>query len=213
MTCPPRARAIIQAVAATVETTADEVLSDSRYQRDTFARALAMLAVQRFYVPRPTTCEIGRMFGRDHSTVISAIRRAQREANDPVNAGIYDAAMTAAFEAWTSATAWVAPAKLETPVPLPQVERTRGRLTVALVAPALERGASLAEAAKEIGCSTSALYKLQQREPELRELYAAAVKRGKATHAEHRRKFGSIWTRGNPASDADEMNEVGKAAE
>lgn len=213
MTCPPRARAIIQAVAATVETTADEVLSDSRYQRDTFARALAMLAVQRFYIPKPTTCEIGRMFGRDHSTVISAIKRARREASQPVNAGIYDAAMTAAFEAWTSATSWAAPEMPVGPEPLPQIERKRGYLTFALVAPVLERGASLSDAAKELGCSREALYKLQQREPALRKLYAAAAKRGKALHAEHRRKFGSIWTRGNLASETDEMNEVGKAAE
>lgn len=203
MTCPPRARAIIQAVAATIETTADEVLSDSRYQRDTFARALAMLAVQRFYIPKPTTCEIGRMFGRDHSTVISAIKRARREASQPVNAGIYDAAMTAAFEAWTSATSWAAPEMPACPEPLPPVERKRGYLTAARVAPVLERCTSLAEAAKEIGCSTSALYHVQMREPELRAAYRAAARRGKGAHAEHRRKFGSIWTRG----------EVGKAAE
>jgi hypothetical protein len=201
MAATPRALAIIQAVAATVEATVADVLGPSRYQRITFARAMAMLAVERFYVPKLSHGEIGLIFGRDGSTVLSALRKARHEAEDPRNADVYDAAMTAAFEAWTSAAPWApAPTVLTTPVKEPT---TRGQLTAALVAPVLDRGASLAAAAKELGCSVSALYHVQKREPELRQAYRAAARRGRKSAAKHKRNIASLWNRGKMPEAAE----------
>lgn len=198
MSITPRASAIIEAVASQVECTVEEVLGDSKLNRIALARSLAMLAVERFYIPKLSTVEIGIAFNRDHTSVIAATRRARGIALKYPE--LYDAAMTAAFEAWTNATPWSAGQPM--PAVTDREANPRGFLTAAVVAPVFERGLTLVDAAKELSCTTSALYHLQKREPALRAAYREAVRRGKKQHAEHRKKFGSIWTRGD----------VGKAA-
>jgi chromosomal replication initiation ATPase DnaA len=101
----PRARAMAEAVGALIEVSLSEILGNSHLARVVTARQLAMLGIRRFYVPEPSYPELGILFGRDHSTCISAVRRAQKMIVGK-NAELYQAAMRAAQEAWEKATPW-----------------------------------------------------------------------------------------------------------
>jgi hypothetical protein len=76
-------------------------------------------------------------------------------------------------------------------------------LTAEIALPVLEQSASLAEAAKTLGVSKTALYHLERREPEIRAAYRAAKKRGEKVSAANRRRIGSVWTRGNARKAAE----------
>lgn len=72
----------------------------------------------------------------------------------------------------------------------------RPQLTAAVALPVLDESASLADAAKKLGVTTSALYHLERRDPTVRAAYRAAKKRGAKVSAANRRRIGSVWTRG-----------------
>lgn len=75
------------------------------------------------------------------------------------------------------------------------------KLTAAVALPVLDESASLADAAKRLGVSTTALYHLERRDPTVRAAYRAAKKRGEKVSAAHRRRIGSVWTRGRVAAE------------
>lgn len=72
----PSIRVICETVGNYYEVTLDEILSVDRHKSIVEARQIAM------WITRKTQAlsypEIGREFGRDHSTVMSAIRRVDR---------------------------------------------------------------------------------------------------------------------------------------
>lgn len=73
------------------------------------------------------------------------------------------------------------------------------KLTAAIALPVLDESASLADAARKLKVTTSALQHLQRRDPTVRAAYRAAKKRGEKVSAANRRRIGSIWTRGKAA--------------
>ena len=68
---------IIVGVAAECGVSTDAVLSRSRLKSVTRARALAMLVIRKRYLF--STPEIGKVFGRDHTTVLAALSRARSD--------------------------------------------------------------------------------------------------------------------------------------
>lgn len=68
---------IIVGVAAECGVSTDEVLSRSRLKSAARARALAMLMIREYY--SFSTPEIGRVFDRDHTTVLAALSRARSD--------------------------------------------------------------------------------------------------------------------------------------
>jgi len=71
----PIAEHIIDAVAEIGETSVEEILSDSRKAIICRMRATAMMLIRHY--TKLSLPQIGSMFGRDHTTVMSAIRQAQ----------------------------------------------------------------------------------------------------------------------------------------
>lgn len=82
---PPRVRAIIRSAALEHGVTPADILGDSRSRKITRARWEAMEACRELVMPggdNPSFPQIGRWFGRDHSTVMYGLRKigpAQQE--------------------------------------------------------------------------------------------------------------------------------------
>ena len=76
----PRARALIQQVARDHGLTVDDLMGRSQERRVAFPRFVAMHKLRQLEDddgdPVFSYPQIGRMFGRDHTTVIDAVRRA-----------------------------------------------------------------------------------------------------------------------------------------
>ncbi len=78
---PPRIAHIILAVAEETGVPVADILGPRRLRKMAWARAEAMRRVRALDSPSPTLPQIGKWFGRDHSSVILAIRGCeQREA-------------------------------------------------------------------------------------------------------------------------------------
>lgn len=71
----PIAERIIDAVAEIGDTTPDEIMSNKRSAMIFRMRATAMMLIRRH--TKLSLQQIGSMFGRDHTTVMSAIKQAQ----------------------------------------------------------------------------------------------------------------------------------------
>lgn len=71
---PSRIAHIILAVADETGVAAADILSAKRPRKIAHARAEAMRRVRALDCPAPSLPQIGRWFGRDHSSVILAIR-------------------------------------------------------------------------------------------------------------------------------------------
>lgn len=66
-------RDIVQEVAARHKITLDEIYSSSREHRIAHPRQEAMAAI--YATGRYSTTQVGRHFGKDHTTVVHALRR------------------------------------------------------------------------------------------------------------------------------------------
>jgi chromosomal replication initiator protein len=78
-------RTIQRATCAAMGITMQEMLSDNRERRVAHPRQTAMYLAH--YHGRGNLSAIGRCFGRDHSTVIHAIRRVRSNVDRLVEAG------------------------------------------------------------------------------------------------------------------------------
>lgn len=76
-------RRVIEAIANHFFLSPDDLLSKDRHKSTALARMIAMYVLREHQKPRPSFPELGRQFGnRDHSTVISAVRRVVSLAVD-----------------------------------------------------------------------------------------------------------------------------------
>lgn len=55
------------------------VLARDRHPSIALARQLAAWMLRHHRYPQPSTSEIGKMLGRDHSTIVNALRRIDRK--------------------------------------------------------------------------------------------------------------------------------------
>lgn len=83
--CPPRIRAEIQQKSAELGFSAQEILSDNTSWLVSWARGDVMRHIRETVVMAdgrpPSYPQIGRWFGRDHSSVIAAVKRSRERAN------------------------------------------------------------------------------------------------------------------------------------
>lgn len=71
----PTTRRVITAVAERFGVTVDHVLSRDRHTSTALARMVSLYVLREHRVPRPSFPELGRDFGIDHTTALSACRR------------------------------------------------------------------------------------------------------------------------------------------
>lgn len=69
----PQVSGAVEAAAKVFNVTADDIFGDSRLRRVVEARHVAMAQVKA--TTRMSLTEIGQHFGRDHTTVLHALRR------------------------------------------------------------------------------------------------------------------------------------------
>lgn len=68
---------ILRAVAKHYGLTVANIVGPRRYGEMTFARWIAVYLIRHFH-PRKSTPEIGRMFNRDHTSIISGMKRLKK---------------------------------------------------------------------------------------------------------------------------------------
>jgi hypothetical protein len=89
----PRSKHIVRAVAAAAGISEQELLGERRYGPLTLARHAAMWLIKQRQ-PEYTLARIGRLFNRDHTSVLHAIKRFGNlcEANDKASTALIIAA-------------------------------------------------------------------------------------------------------------------------
>lgn len=78
----PATRRTLAAVCNHLSVDVDRVRAGSQLRACVIARSVAMYVMRQYYKPRPSLVELGLDFGRDHSTVISALARVEMRKHD-----------------------------------------------------------------------------------------------------------------------------------
>lgn len=92
---PPSMKHILREVCEECDVTRDEILGERRLKRIVWPRHVAILLIYR-NCKRATYAGIGRAMNRDHSTVMTAIRKAAARVDrshpkfDPIFTDLYD---------------------------------------------------------------------------------------------------------------------------
>ena len=79
MHVPPRLTTLVAAVADIFGIAPEEVLGRSRLKSHAGARHVVVWVIRKTWIPTPSTPEIGRFFGLDHTTVLTAVKKIDSE--------------------------------------------------------------------------------------------------------------------------------------
>lgn len=100
---------IIDAIARHCSLSRHQILAKDRHRSVALARHVAMYCARNFIVPAPSLPEIGRAFVKDHTSVISALKRIERQKSDPWIAAAIEVGRRAAMVAMAPAVHDVSP--------------------------------------------------------------------------------------------------------
>jgi chromosomal replication initiation ATPase DnaA len=76
---PPRFMVLVRNTADAFSISPEDVLVHSRSKSRTNARHIVMWAMRKIWTPQPSFPEIGKMFDRDHTTIMAAVKRIDHE--------------------------------------------------------------------------------------------------------------------------------------
>jgi len=83
----PRLETLIHDVAERFYLEPNDITEQNRSKSPTAARHVVMWVIRKTWSPQPSLPEIGVMLDRDHTTVISAVRRIDREISRGTDIG------------------------------------------------------------------------------------------------------------------------------
>lgn len=90
---------VIDAIARHCSTSRHCILGRDRHKTIALARKVAMYCARIFVLPQPSYPELGRAFGKDHTSIISAVQSVGRLKGDPWVAGAIEVGRRAAVVA------------------------------------------------------------------------------------------------------------------